>query len=646
MEENIELCYFRLEKDKYISEYDAKEKIVGKDFNFSSKYKIKYINKNLKIEENKNYIPNFYNIDTNNISNITAVIGKNGSGKTTLLDMITKILCVGPFGEYNFIIAFIKNNEICVYAKEGLINKKIEHDFKLITFENQNIKESICKDMIKNTSIVFFSNIVNLRNKQINSSIMKNNFFNISIEEDINKTYIEPEIEFNRKYVNQKFVDQRFVDNRVNREIKNKMTERNIKFLSQNNSILKVENISLYFKCYQTLGVFTSSLDKLRYYRKNNPIKRSDNYIEKLNYSVTRKEKEIYEEIEREILYRHCSRRRDVLDIAYFILVDKFFEELYNKINNNGIINLINNEIKKKVKRSRAIEMIYQVIGVIENIEIDKIRTSYPKSIDNEDSITDIVNEFKNFLQEICKKYKQTLNNLGGIIGNHQIMVDTFRPYRKGKIQKGKVLHQIMPIISVPNEEIKTLYKILNSDNNFIEMFNLEFKGLSSGQQALLNMYSSFYDVLDKIEDKKNVLVLMDEPELYFHPEWQRKYIYFIVEFFNTYYKNKNVQIIFTSNSPYVLSDLNNSSVIMMEKEEKNKTFAGNIMNLLIDNYFMEDTIGKFAEEKIKGIVNRVKNKEVNSDDFKIINQIGEDVIRKNIEEMIKRYDKNTTTKK
>lgn len=645
MEENIELCYFRLEKDNNIYQNDE-EKIIGKDFNFSSKYKLKYINKNLQIEENKNYIPNFYNIDTNNISNITAVIGKNGSGKTTLLDMITKILCVGPFGEYNFIIAFIKNNEIYVYAKEGLINKKIKHNFKLITFENQNIKESICKDMTKSTSVVFFSNIVNLRNKQINSSIMKNNFFNISIEEDINKTYIEPEIEFNRKYVNQKFVDQRFVDNRVNREIKNKMTERNIKFLSQNNAILKVENISLYFKCYQKLGVFTSSLDKLRYYRKNNPVKRSDNYIEKLNYSVTQKEKEIYEKIEREILYSHSNRRRIVLYIAYFILIDKFFEELYNKINNNEIINLINNEIKKKVKRSRAIEMIYQVIGVIENIEIDKIRTSYQKSIDNEDSITDIVNEFKNFLQEICKKYKQTLNNLGGIIGNHQIMVDTFRPYGKGEIQSRKVLHQIMPIISVPNEEIKTLYKILNSDNNFIEMFNTEFKGLSSGQQALLNMYSSFYDVLDKIEDKKNVLVLMDEPELYFHPEWQRKYIYFIVEFFNTYYKDKNVQIIFTSNSPYVLSDLNNSSVIMMEKEEENKTFAGNIMNLLIDNYFMEDTIGKFAEEKIKGIVNRVKNKEVNSDDFKIIDQIGEDVIRKNIEEMIKRYDKNTTTKK
>ena len=646
MEENIELCYFRLEKDKYINVHDAKEKIVGKDFNFSSKYKLKYINKNLQIEENKNYIPNFYNINANNISNITAVIGKNGSGKTTLLDMITKILCVGPFGEYNFIIAFIKNNEIYVYVKEGLINKKIEHDFKLITFENQNIKESICKDITKNTSVVFFSNIVNLRNKQINSSIMKNNFFNISIEEDINKTYIEPEIELNRKYVNQKFVDQRFVDNRVNRKIKNKMTERNIKFLSQNNSILKVENISLYFKCYQKLGVFTSSLDKLRYYRKNNPVKRSDNYIEKLNYSVTKKEKEIYEEIEREILDSHSNRRRTVLYIAYFILIDKFFEELYNKINNNEIIDLINNEINKKVKRSRAIAMIYQVIRVIENIEIDKIRTSCQKNIDSKDSIPDIVNEFKNFLQEICKKYKQTLKNLNHIIRNTKINVNILMPYGKEEIQNRKVLHQIIPIISVPNEEIKKLYKILNSDNNFIEMFNLEFKGLSSGQQALLNMYSSFYDVLDKIEDKKNVLVLMDEPELYFHPEWQRKYIYFIVEFFNTYYKDKNVQIIFTSNSPYVLSDLNNSSVIMMEKEEKNKTFAGNIMNLLIDNYFMEDTIGKFAEEKIKGIVNRVKNKEVNSDDFKIIDQIGEDVIRKNIEEMIKRYDKNTTTKK
>lgn len=646
MEENIELCYFRLEKDKYISEYDAKEKIVGKDFNFSSKYKIKYINKNLEIEENKNYIPNFYNINTNNISNITAVIGKNGSGKTTLLDMIAKILCVGPFGEYNFIIAFIKNNEIYVYAKEGLINKKIEHDFKLITFENQNIKESICKDMIKNTSVVFFSNIVNLRNKQINSSIMKNNFFNISIEEDINKGYIEPGIELNREYINQKFVDQRFIDNRANREIKNKMTERNIKFLSQNNSILKIETISLYFKCYQTLGIFTSSLDKLRYYREDNSIKRSDNYIKKLNYSVTRKEKEIYEEIERELLSLHNNKRKTFLYIAYFILIDKFFEELYNKINNNEIIDLINNEIEEKVKRSKAIEMIYQVIGVIKNIEIDKIRKSYQKRNYIEDSISNIVNEFKNFLQEICKKYQQTLRNLNFIIRNTKIVVDIFRLYGKGEMQSRKVLHQIMPIIFVPNEEIKELYEIVNTDNNFIEMFNLEFKGLSSGQQALLNMYSSFYDVLDKIEDKKNVLVLMDEPELYFHPEWQRKYIYFIVEFFNTYYKNKNVQIIFTSNSPYVLSDLNNSSVIMMEKEEENKTFAGNIMNLLIDNYFMEDTIGKFAEEKIKGIVNRVKNKEVNSDDFKIIDQIGEDVIRKNIEEMIKRYDKNTTTKK
>ena len=645
MEENIELCYFRLEKDNNIYQNDE-EKIIGKDFNFSSKYKLKYINKNLQIEENKNYIQNFYNINANNISNITAIIGRNGSGKTTLLDMITRILCVGPFGQYNFIVGFIKNNEIYVYAKEGLINKKTKHNFKLITFENQKIKDSVCKDMLKNASIIFFSNIVNLRNKQISSSIIKNKFFNISIEEDINKTYIESDIEINRKYVNQKFVDQRFVDNRVNREIKNKMTERNIKFLLQNNSILKLENISLYFKCYQKLGIFTSSLDKLRYYRKNNPIKRSDNYIKKLNYSVTRKEKEIYKEIEKEILSSHENKRKTVLYIAYFILVDKFFEELYNKINNNEIIDLINNEIKKKVKKSRAIEMIYQVIAVIKNIEIDKIKTSYQKSIDSEDSITDIVNEFKKFSQEICKKYERTLTNLNNIIRNTKIMVEAIRPYEKEEIQNRKVLHKIMPIILVPNEEIKKLYKILNSDINFLEMFNMEFKGLSSGQQALLNLYSSFYDVLDKIKKQKNVLILMDEPELYFHPEWQRKYIYFIVEFFNTYYKEKNVQIIFTSNSPYVLSDLNNSSVIMMEKEEENKTFAGNIMNLLIDNYFMEDTIGKFAEEKIKGIVNRVKNKEINSDDLKIIDQIGEDVIRKNIEEMIKKYDKNTTTKK
>ena len=38
--------------------------------------------------------------------------------------------------------------------------------------------------------------------------------------------------------------------------------------------------------------------------------------------------------------------------------------------------------------------MIYQVIAIIKNIEIDKIKTIYQRSIDSEDPITDIVNEF------------------------------------------------------------------------------------------------------------------------------------------------------------------------------------------------------------------------------------------------------------
>ena len=52
--------------------------------NLSSEYNISYskLDRCLTIEKNENYIQNFW---SENIRNITGIIGKNGSGKSTIL---------------------------------------------------------------------------------------------------------------------------------------------------------------------------------------------------------------------------------------------------------------------------------------------------------------------------------------------------------------------------------------------------------------------------------------------------------------------------------------------------------------------------------------------------------------------------------
>ena len=66
------------------------------------------------------------------------------------------------------------------------------------------------------------------------------------------------------------------------------------------------------------------------------------------------------------------------------------------------------------------------------------------------------------------------------------------------------------------------------------------------------------------------------------------------------------------------------------------KSFGANIQNLLIKNFFMDEgTMGKFAYENINSLLRKLLSGEVKSDEnhkmFKIINLIGEPIIRQKL---------------
>jgi hypothetical protein len=108
--------------------------------------------------------------------------------------------------------------------------------------------------------------------------------------------------------------------------------------------------------------------------------------------------------------------------------------------------------------------------------------------------------------------------------------------------------------------------------------------------------------------------------------------------------------IFLITHSPFILSDIPRSNILYMETEKdkaKNKklpthTFAQNIGDMMYDSFFMEKTIGNFAEEKLRKLIqkrlekNSKKKQKLMSDveEQAVLSSIGDPVIRSLIDEI------------
>lgn len=159
--------------------------------------------------------------------------------------------------------------------------------------------------------------------------------------------------------------------------------------------------------------------------------------------------------------------------------------------------------------------------------------------------------------------------------------------------------------------------KILHFDK-ILDIFEFSWEPmLSTGQETFLFQFANFNSAMIHSDNKhNNYLILIDEGESTLHPNWQKKYINYLYEFFDKNYKEKNIQLLFSSHSPFLLSDLPKENVIFLEKDKEtgkcvnaNKkmknfnTFGANIHTLLSNGFFMSHGLmGEFAKNKINEI--------------------------------------------
>ena len=127
---------------------------------------------------------------------------------------------------------------------------------------------------------------------------------------------------------------------------------------------------------------------------------------------------------------------------------------------------------------------------------------------------------------------------------------------------------------------------------------SVTIEGLSSGELNIINFIGNLESKLDCF-DGIVPIILFDEVEHTFHPEWQRLLIHTISKVFKQ--KNVEPQVVLTTHSPFILSDILNRKTMSLggDKSDEIKSFAANIHDILNADFFMKRSIGESAAELI-----------------------------------------------
>lgn len=195
------------------------------------------------------------------------------------------------------------------------------------------------------------------------------------------------------------------------------------------------------------------------------------------------------------------------------------------------------------------------------------------------------------------------------------------------------------------------------NSNNYYLINETPNYHMSTGEGNLIEIFSQLYTYLSMHEESsEDIILLVDELESGMHLEWSRRLIKILInnlsEILEDEGKGREIQLIFTTHSPYMLSDIKPGNVIMIEKNQETgysegkvlqNTFAKNIQEIMREN-LIDNIYGDFALAKIDSMIS-ILNGEVQEGNeeelLKEIHLISEPILRNKLLEM---YDKKYNT--
>jgi len=264
--------------------------------------------------------------------------------------------------------------------------------------------------------------------------------------------------------------------------------------------------------------------------------------------------------------------------------------------------------------------------------------------LDYVDGSKDVLNQLVSFAKSKTGKARSSLESIYGVV---KLISETSRYNNQRNFFYFDIVKDTSKIEELSKQSNTGLFLTSRYCNYYYckDLKSVSETVLSSGEQELLDLFSRIYDAA--ILQQSNIgikkfpnLLLLDEAEMGYHPEWQRRYIKTLVDFISAIPVKSgfDFQIIISSHSPILLSDLPKTccNYLLKEggqvknvREEQHESLASNIFDLYRDSFFLkEGLIGEYAMSKllyVKENITDIENKEVD----KIISIIGDERIKR-----------------
>lgn len=205
-------------------------------------------------------------------------------------------------------------------------------------------------------------------------------------------------------------------------------------------------------------------------------------------------------------------------------------------------------------------------------------------------------------------------------------------------------------VVKWSEEDIDIVEETVNYSNDlfFCQLIGEMKKGYySSGQESRVNLVLALFEALDRVKeercnDNNNILIMLDEIDAYFHPQYQIDMIKNILEIISGIFAEYQIQIILTSNTPLEISDIPSDNITYLENgclsNNTSLTFGANVCKLIKNNFFINSSMGTFAKQKISDVISFLKYDEddnMSKEEAEyVISIIGEPILKKKLRAM------------
>lgn len=275
---------------------------------------------------------------------------------------------------------------------------------------------------------------------------------------------------------------------------------------------------------------------------------------------------------------------------------------------------------------------------VYKTLKISKLYSQYNKFFKahqgisfkiNHESLNDLVKKLYLDKSHITKKIRQILGYIvygiyDDVINERAFIRISDIPSKTKHIfvQKPSFIYSIDDLVPPPIFDVNICLKNNETGDDVL------FETLSSGERQqvysissllyhLSNINSVWLDASGQRVVYEHLNIILEEIELYFHPELQRTYLKRLfdgikqVDIPNI----KSLNICFVTHSPFVLSDIPARNILALKKNTTDtekislSTFGANIHEMLKNSFFLRNgSIGDYATWAIKQIIDTLQN--------------------------------------